>query len=199
VAGVSFEAALRAVEQRLGERSAEHSRAVAQTAAELAAAYGVDVQAARLAGLLHDWSREEDDEKLLADARAAGIEVEGVDETVPYLLHAYTGAVELKAAFPEISEEVVRAVSRHTLGAEDMSDLDMVVYVADMIEPSRTFEGADELRDAVGLVDLSELFVRAYGHSLTHVIEKRRHLHPRTVLVWNAAVDALRSAHQETE
>lgn len=198
MAGVSFEAALDAVKRRLGRRSVEHSLAVADTAGRLAELYDVDGNAARLAGLLHDWSRDDGDDRLLAEARRLGIEVDPADETVPYLLHAQTGAAELRKAFPGISEDVVRAVERHTLGAEDMSDLDMVVYIADMTEPSRTFEGVEELRSAVGEVPLPELFVRGYAHSLTHVIKRRRHLHPRTALVWNAAVDAAARDREES-
>jgi len=190
VPDVTYETALAAVEARLSERSAAHSAAVAQTAARLAHEYGVDVESARLAGLLHDWSREDDDETLLAEAREAGIGVGPVDETVPYLLHARTSASALRETFPGISEDVVQAVSRHTLGAPQMSPLDMVVYVADMIEPSRGFAGVEKLRDLVGSVSLPELFVQAYAHSLTHVIEARKHLHPQAVAAWNAAIDA---------
>ena len=39
-----------------------------------------------------------------------------------------------------------------------MTPLDMVVYLADMIEPNRDYPGVQDLRDAVGAVSLSELF-----------------------------------------
>jgi len=173
---------------RLGERALAHCTAVADTARAIAGSYGVDPDMAQAAGLLHDWSREMTAEELLSAAETHGIETTAVDVAVPYLLHAKTGAIEIRKAFPDLPEEVVRSVELHTMGATEMSDLDRVVYIADMIEPTRTFSGVDDLREAVGEVELSELFVRAYARSVIHLLKKRRRIHPETVEVWNTLV-----------
>ena len=186
---VSIAEAQEAIARRLGAVAAQHSEAVATTAALLAERYDVDIESARLAGLLHDWAREDGDSKLLQDAIQAGMDVDSVDEAVPYLLHARIGAASLREEFPGISEDVVLAVARHTLGDVEMTDLDRVVYVADMIEPGRTYKGVEKLRAAVGEVSLAELFARAYARSLKHVIRKRKRLHPAAVEVWNTIAD----------
>ena len=69
-----------------------------------------------------------------------------------------------------------------------MSDLDMVVYLADMIEPDRGFPGVDDLREAVGTVPLPDLFALGYQHSVSHLVSARRRIHPATVAVWNTLV-----------
>ena len=186
---VSIAEAREAILHRLGPSAAQHSEAVAETAASLAERYGVDVESARLAGLLHDWAREDGDSKLLEDAIRAGMDVDSVEKAVPYLLHARIGAASLREEFPGISEGVVLAVARHTLGDVEMTDLDRVVYVADMIEPGRTYKGVEKLRAAVGEVSLTELFTRAYARSLRHIIRRRKRLHPAAVEVWNTIVD----------
>ena len=173
---------------RLGERALTHCEAVADTAAELADVYGVDPQTARTAGLLHDWAREMTADELLSAAETHEMEATAADMAVPYLLHARAGAMEVRAAFPDLPDEIVRAIELHTMGSPEMSDLDKVVYVADMIEPSRSFSGVEKLRDAVGEVSLDELFVRAYARSMIHLIKKRRRIHPETVEVWNTLV-----------
>lgn len=94
----------------------------------------------------------------------------------------------MREAVPGLNDEVYSAIARHTVGALEMSDLDMTVWVADMIEPGRRHDGVDDLREIVGIVGLHTLFARAYEHSVAHVIEKRRPLHPDTVSVWNAHV-----------
>lgn len=188
VARVSFDEALSAVRERLGERGANHSLRVADAAADLAQTYGVDAKLARLAGLLHDWDRDRPRVELVDAARAGGLSVGPIDEAVPYLLHARTGAISLAAVFPELPEEVLHAVARHTVGARDMSELDQVVYLADMIEPSRDYPGVEALRDAVGVATLSELFVLGYQQSFMHLVRERRRIHPDTVDVWNALV-----------
>ncbi len=165
-----------------------HCERAAETAVRIAASYGVDVLQARLAGLLHDWSKEEAAAELMSRARRHGLPVTDADLAVPYLLHAPVGAVEVRGALPGIDEAVLRAIAAHTCGAREMSALDMVVYVADAIEPGRTHDGVKALRGAVGSVPLGELFARTYSASFRHLIEKRRWVHPVTIDVWNALV-----------
>jgi predicted HD superfamily hydrolase involved in NAD metabolism len=188
VAPVSFDEARSAVKARLGEKGAEHCARVAETAGELAAAYGVDVELARIAGMLHDWDRDRKKRDLLDSARNEGLAFTSVDEAVPYLLHARTGAAGIAAEFPGLPDEVVQAVARHTVGAQDMSPLDEVVYLADMIEPARDYPGVQELRSAAGTVPLSELFALGYQLSVMHLVRSRRRIHPETLDVWNALV-----------
>lgn len=183
---VSLDSAVAAITERLGATAADHSRRVARAAGDLAGIYGVDADEATLAGILHDWHREVADDDLLSQAESAGVTVWPADRVDPRLLHARLGALDAQERFPEIPEPVVRAIERHTLGAVEMSELDMVVYVADMIEPGRTYKGVDDLREAVGSLSLSELFAEAYRHSVLHVVRQRKPLHPITVDVWNA-------------
>ncbi len=188
MAPVSFDEALKAVRERLGERGADHCARVSATAVNLAEVYGVDADLARLGGLLHDWDRDRSRSELIEAARAEGIEVTPTDEAVPYLLHARTGAAGVAREFPALPVEVVQAIARHTVGAPEMTDLDRVVYLADMLEPARTYRGVEKLREAVGEVPLSELFALGYRVSVMHLLRTRRRIHPETVTVWNSLV-----------
>jgi predicted HD superfamily hydrolase involved in NAD metabolism len=188
VRAVSFDEARTALEAHLSEKAARHCLRCSDAAVALALVYGVDADAARLAGLLHDWAREDTDEGLLGDARQHRIEITVADEEVPHLLHARVGAAQVREAFPGIGEDVVVAIERHTLGEREMTSLDMVVYLADMIEPHRAHAGVEELRDAVGGLSLCELFARGYQQSLRHVVDARKSMHPVTVEAWNAHV-----------
>jgi predicted HD superfamily hydrolase involved in NAD metabolism len=161
---------------------------VAETAASLAAVYGVDVERARLAGVLHDWHRETDRGELRERSERIGIVVSPVDEVVPYLLHGPLAAAELPAEFPGIDEDILAAIASHTFGAPVMSPLQKVIYIADVIEPDRRYAPIADLRSAVGDVDLDELFARTYLVSLGHILQRRRPLHPATAAVYNAHV-----------
>jgi predicted HD superfamily hydrolase involved in NAD metabolism len=184
----SYDTAREALRRRLGARALAHSDAVAEAAAHLAGVYGVDVPSARLAGLLHDWCKEADHGELVAAAGRLGVTVTDADLARPYLLHGPVGAAELAACFPGLPAEIVHAVRVHTFGDVEMVDLDRVVYIADMIEPKRGYRGIDELRRAVGDVSLAELMTLAYARSITHLVEKRKPLHPTTLAVWNRLV-----------
>lgn len=179
---------LEALRERLDGGSFEHCERVADTAAGLAGSYGVDVEKAWAAGLLHDWDRDLSGEETIARAHESGIEVTEVDRQVPYLLHARTGATDVAIRFPSLAADVIRAIERHTIGHVDMQPLDMVVFIADSIEPARHWAGVDALRARVGSEPLRRLFFFAYRHSLGHLVEAGRLVHPQTVTVWNALV-----------
>ena len=171
---------------RVGEFRYAHTLGVAQTAKELAKVYGVDGDKAYLAGLLHDWDKAYDDDGIRARADELGIEVPGdVYWGAPQTLHGVTAAAWFSRAYPEIPADVLQAVSRHTTGAVDMSDLDMVVYIADALEPGRHFEGLDALRGKVGAESLEELFLDVQVYWISRIVERKKTLHPDTFAVWN--------------
>jgi len=182
---LSYETARAAVDARLSAKAAAHCHRVGDTAAGLAILYDADPQAARIAGLLHDWDRERAPEQLLGEAQDAGLVLSDAETARPHLLHARTGAATLRGEFPGIDDAIVHAVARHTVGALEMTPLDMVVYLADMIEPAREYDGVQALRDAVGAVSLGELFALGYQQSLAHIVTARKRIHPDTVAVWN--------------
>ncbi|MCX8007627.1 MAG: bis(5'-nucleosyl)-tetraphosphatase (symmetrical) YqeK [Coriobacteriia bacterium] len=184
--GVDREAALEAVRRRLSREGAAHSERVALTARRIAEAYGIDVESAYLAGVLHDWARDLPPDELLQEARMLGIPVTEVDERVPYLLHASVGARLVRREFPGVSDEVVDAIEQHTFGSPEMSGLAMAVYVADSVEPGRTHGSAAVLRSAIGALPLRELFARAYADGLRHLIDSRKLMHPKTLKTWNS-------------
>lgn len=181
-----FDARERDLEQRLKPKRFEHSKSVSEMAVELARAYGADVRKARLAGLLHDWDKEFGDEEIRERARTMGVDVDPyVLETMPRLLHGPTAAAELERTYPDLPADVIQSIARHTAAAIGMSDLDMIIYVADAIEPGRDFAGLDELRAMIGNATLEELFATTFNHILLTLVERRRRLHPATVEVWN--------------
>ena len=176
---------------RVSPRRLEHIRGVAATARRLARTYGVDERKAYAAGLLHDWDKGLDDAGIRQRVRDLGLEEAigpWVVENMPQVLHAPTAAADLGRRFPEIPADVLRAIERHTVAAEDMGPLDMVLYVADALEPGRQFGRIDELRAAEGAVDLEELFFLTYEYWVYLLLERRRMMHPDTRRIWNTYV-----------
>jgi predicted HD superfamily hydrolase involved in NAD metabolism len=168
---------------RLSAESYAHCQRTAAAAVELAGRFGVDVTSAELAGLLHDYARDEDPSGLVAAAGRLGVPVLPLEMEHPYLLHARVGAAMARRDLPGIDEAVLSAISVHTVGGVPMSDLDKVVYLADMIEPSRDFRGLAELRAACEREPLDECFRLAYGGTLRHLKERGRPVHPISAAV----------------
>ncbi len=111
-------------------------------AGRLAEAWGADLEAARLAALLHDCAKymQHDTQLLLS----------GEDLDVPPVLHAAAGAVLARTRYGVSSDAVLRAIRLHATGDANMTALDMALYLADITEPGRDFDGVEAIRAACG-------------------------------------------------
>ncbi len=63
------------------------------------------------------------------------------EEKTPELWHSIVGPIVGKKIFKIEDEEILSAMRWHTTGRENMSKLEKVIYIADMIEPGRSFPG----------------------------------------------------------
>jgi predicted HD superfamily hydrolase involved in NAD metabolism len=122
-----------------------HSLRVARCADVLAQRHGLSAAKARLAGLLHDLARLYAPRQLIAECEARGFVIDGYERRHPVLLHARLGAAIAREAFGVEDGEVLSAIEKHTTGAAEMSPLDCIVYLADSLEPKRTFVQRGEL------------------------------------------------------
>ncbi len=195
-----LEADLQAHMERQKPQRYRHSLSVARTAEQMALAYGVDPLDARLAGILHDWDKVLSPDEQIALARRLGVDLGVEPQLVQPLLHGLTAARHLPARYPELGAPVWQAIERHTVGHADMTDLDMVIFVADGIEPGRRDVAA--IRAVRDLVDarapLAEVFWASFARGIAYVIDTERYLYPGTLDIYNQLV-LRRRTHKEQE
>lgn len=125
------------VKEVLTEDRFEHTLGVMYTAESLAMRYGTDMTQAAVAGLLHDCAKCIPNAQKIKMCRKNGIEITEMEEANPSLLHAKLGAYLAKSVYGVTDPEILSAISCHTTGKPDMSMLDMIIYMADYIEPNR--------------------------------------------------------------
>ena len=162
-----------------------HSVGVAETAAFLGERFQLDIEQCRVAGLLHDCARQYSDKQLHAEADRRGISYGEVDKAMPLLLHAYIGASLVKEDYGVTDQAICQAIFRHTVGGAGMTELDKVIYFADMIEPNRDYPQVEELRRLSRLASLDEMFFAGLVQSLNFVLKKGSLVHPDTVTAYN--------------
>jgi predicted HD superfamily hydrolase involved in NAD metabolism len=63
--------------------------------------------------------------------------------------HQFLGEYIAREELGVEDKDVLNAIKYHTTGRDNMSTLEKVVYVADLIEPSRKYEGVNELRKVI--------------------------------------------------
>ena len=125
-----------------------HVLGTEETAVKLAEKYGADVDKARVAALLHDCTKRLTMEEQLALCEKYGIALDELEQRALKLLHAKTGAALAREVFGA-DDEICNAILWHTTGRPDMTRLEKVIYLADFIEPSRSFPGVEALRRTV--------------------------------------------------
>ena len=168
-----------------------HSISVGHCAETLAQAYGADMFSARVAGILHDW------EKLLPDAETIELaERFRIQTAAPYqkivgLLHGALAAKTLPAIYPWLSEQMLSAIQKHTAGDYQMSKLDKILYVADLIEPLRpSFKSVEEAREIyLHGGSLDELYETAFCGVMMYVISTRSYLYPNSIALYNEMIE----------
>jgi predicted HD superfamily hydrolase involved in NAD metabolism len=173
-----------ALKKHLSRELYEHSLRVAETAEQMAQAFGEDKLKAYNAGLLHDYAKIYQDTDLLALAQRYGYKIIDVEKAYPYLLHAQVSAKLAAEIFQINDSELLSAIEKHTLGSVRMNKLDKILYIADMIEPGRRHSGLDFIR-ALARENLELAFKEAYAHTLHFLIKSKKLIHPQAIDVWN--------------
>lgn len=153
-----------------------HSLGVEQTAIALARQHGVDVDKAGLAGLLHDITKQMDNEKLK--------ERYNICSPTEKTLHGPTAAVWLKEHGYVEDTDVLNAIRYHTTGRPAMSDLEKVIFLADSIEPNRMYADVEILR-RYAFEDLDKAVLFSLERTLMSVLERQILIDPDTVAAYN--------------
>lgn len=122
---------------RLTDKRFEHSLGVEYTAAAMAMCHGINPEQAAIAGLLHDCAKNYSAEEKLVKCEKYRLSVSEYERQNPELLHAKLGAAIAKDKFKVKDREILSAITWHTTGCPNMSELDKIIYIADFIEPNR--------------------------------------------------------------
>ena len=174
------------VKSCVNERTYSHILGVEREAASLADIYLPESERnkARAAALLHDITKNETVEKQLQYCREFGI-ILGVDPLSPKLYHSKTAAVLIERDFPEFADpEIVSAVRWHTTGRDNMTVFEAIIYLADYIEDTRTYDDCIKLRryfyDGISQLSSAEdiffhlykTMVKSFNYTMTVLMEE---------------------------
>ncbi len=174
-----------AVQARLDAELFLHSVNVAETAFELCMRHCPEFAIqSQLAGLLHDIAKPVSDSELLSMAREFGILIVSVEQIQPKLLHASVGAEIARREFGVRDETILDAIRWHTVGKADLSLCGISLYLADIIEPSRDFEGVELIRRSAN-ESLLEGALLGVIKTVKFVVDSHRHLDYRSVEFYN--------------
>jgi len=137
------------VKGRMDSRRYSHTLGVERAAEAIGQIYLPQMtDSLRCAALLHDITKNESVEKQLQYCREFDIIIGDSDKISPKLLHAKTAAELILREYPAyVTDDIVSAVRWHTTGKDGMSIFDIIIYLADYIEDTRTFDDCVRLRE----------------------------------------------------
>jgi len=180
------------IRQKLSVKRYEHCLNVAQVAREMAELYGVDADKAYLTGLLHDYAKGLSGAQLLNLAKTNGLIDDPLEYEMPDLLHAPVGAWLLRQEGIISDNQMLQAISVHTLGDMNMTTLDKIIFLADMIEPGRDYPGMERLA-CLARRDLDRGMLYGLDTTIRYCLDQGRMLHPRTIAVRNVFLKGLKN------
>ncbi|MBR4030759.1 MAG: hypothetical protein IKJ06_05130, partial [Clostridia bacterium] len=79
-----------------------------------------------------------------------------------------------------ISHDVYNACFYHTVGRQNMSKLEKIVYIADMTEENRTQDGVEKLRE-IAKLDLNRALLQGIENTISYLSSKKMKIHKNSL------------------
>ncbi len=162
----------------LSEKRKAHVRGVVETSAQLAEAYGADVEKAKQAALFHDMFRGAPMDVLNRHVCQLGLDPVYLDNG--NLSHGPIAAAVMERDYGIADTDVIQAVRYHTTGRAGMSLLEKVLFLADAIEPGRDYPGVEKLRE-LARESLDKACLCSMERSIAYIRERGLFLHEDTI------------------
>jgi nicotinate-nucleotide adenylyltransferase len=136
------------VMREISPKRFRHTLAVEEMIVRLCALYCPEyTEQMRAAAILHDLTKEKSVEEQVALCAVLGLSVTEEDKQTPKLFHARTAAALICTRFSEYDDPIItEAIRWHTTGHAGMSLTEKLLYLADYIDESRSFENCVLLR-----------------------------------------------------
>ena len=157
-----------------------HSKGVQKTAGELAKHYGLDVDKAELAGLMHDCVKNLSFEEMMRLCDELGCKLDFVTQREYKLIHAPLGADYAKKSFGVDDDEIFKAIYWHTTAKADMTMFEKIIYIADVIEPNRKYDIIDEMRK-LAYEDIDVAMLKILNYTIGKQLAAGKMLHSETI------------------
>ncbi len=187
---------IESIERNMTEKRQIHTYAVAEEARRLALRYGADMEKAELAALFHDFFRGVPEKILNSYVRHLGLDSVYLDSA--NLAHSKIAAYIMERDYQIQDQDIINAVSYHTTGRANMSKLEKIIYLADAIEPNRSYPGIEEIRE-LACQDLDKACLKSLEHSIDYVRGRGLYLDQDTVMARDYLIDEIQRKENENE
>ena len=137
------------VKNRLSEKRFCHTLSVLKAARYIGSFFEcIDLSELSVAAALHDVTKELTYEEHIELLNKSGAVVSDEDIKTAAVLHSLSAPAVILRDFPKYAtESVISAVKNHTMGDAKMSLFDRIVFIADYVEETRSYESCINVRE----------------------------------------------------
>jgi predicted HD superfamily hydrolase involved in NAD metabolism len=133
----------------------------------------LDSEKVRISATLHDCAKYIDYTKVKGFS---------IDKDVPApVIHSFLGAYIAEKELGITDQEILDAIRYHTSGKANMSLLGKLIFVADMVEEDRDYEGVQYLRKLYEKEDFELCFIECLKEEFVHLLNKKQRIYVETV------------------
>ncbi len=167
----------------LKEKRYEHSIAVASHARRLAEKHGYkNKQKAYLSGMVHDLFKLHNKDFLKSFYKEND---PNYDETIPNeALHGFVCSLWLENEYKLNDKEILNAIKNHTLGINNPSKLEKILFVADKISSDRKGDEIGKIRK-LAYVDLDQTYNKLIKMLIKKLKKNNIKPHENTLNIYN--------------
>lgn len=181
---MQIEEAKKVVKPHLTKNRYEHTLRVAETAVELAAIYNVSKDKAELAAIFHDYAKYRSLEEMRRIISNNNMLPKDLLHYHHELWHGPVGSILIELEYGITDKAIKEAIFYHTTGRANMTNIELVIFVADYIEPGRSFPGLEEVRIAAkdNLIKAAWLASR---NTISFLMSKADRIYPDSFHAYN--------------
>lgn len=194
----------------LKEKRYLHTLEVEEEAARIGAVFLPEkIEKLRVSALLHDITKQASLEKQLQICEEFGIMIQKWELDSPSVLHAITAAAVAARDFADVTDdEILSGIRWHTTGHDEMSVFESIIYLADYMEPTRTFDDCVALRNyfwasmpdaddrLAQTIHLCRSMVYSFDLTIRNLMEEERPIGTDTVLARSCFLKRLEALNQ---
>lgn len=165
----------------------KHTVGVVRTALSLSSRFAIDPLSVLESAYLHDIAKELPGDLMICLASESNTDLGFTD--IDAVLHAPAGAELAKLLF-DIDQNIYNAILRHCTLDAQMTLLDKIIFISDMVEPSRSYPSVNLLREKFDTVtdenELNSLLVLAIKMNFCYISSTGGMIHPASMRALSA-------------
>lgn len=175
--------AIEIVKHQLEKKRFDHTLRVLETAQELAERFDAPLEKVELAAVFHDYAKQHPPEELRREIISSDLPKDLLDHHSE-LWHGPVGAIFAEREYGIIDKEILGAIRCHTTGKSHMNQIELIIYLADYIEPGRSFPGLDEARKAAKQDLLYACWIVS-RNTISYLLNKGVTIYPDSIHAYN--------------